>query len=305
MRVLVPFKDVDGRPYSSEVMSGGIERFIKLLDQNFDFVDVHEIVGKDYTRTVLGDVAERSKDYDLVVCNYPNPKFNVELEQRTDAPIAWICHHTAKLAPDHKDVERRMRDFGGTLWMVSDHQRIKWGAKVRGLVPPAYADAVEVEQPDRYAITIGRSDKEPLMLHVLGIEEGFRTIVVTNGERSLWDGTMVNSPHSAVMAMLARASCYVSTWAGENFPITTLEALARGIPVAAISEDGSHASSQFFLRPFFGAVVDKRGAGTAIKSLMRSSDETRREIAHLTQQEFSRGRWLDSIHRFFEEATRK
>lgn len=324
MRVLVPYKDVDGRRYSSPVVSGGIEKCIKNSALIAGVLPV-EIFGTNYEDIVLRDFVTKVKleKPDLVICHYPNKYFNTLLSERINVPIAWICHHTAGLAPDHQDVIRRMNEFvekpQNTLWMVTLHQEAKWRklgltAKVSGYVPSSFVEE-GLPPPSRRvydAITIGRCDqfKDPFKLHRIN-PGSIHTLVMTNHKPSKyetqnlhWGNTIWDLPHSEVMQYLALSGVYFSTWPGETFGQTALEALARGVPVVLSGdEDGTHASQVFLVDRDMGVVApDDKQALSSIMDFMSYGSKARARIADIAKENFNFDWWFKRQMNMIERA---
>jgi hypothetical protein len=217
MKILIPYKDNSGRKFSDPVVSGGIERFIRDVHGAFNDIKIVEItdIYQDPERIALR-VKEESVGCDLIVSNYPNEGLNVRLD--TSIPIAWICHHTAGLDPKWKQVINNMVGFcderKNTLWMVTDHQKKNWEALDRRLVnlvsgtinPSHTKQRIEapVEEIRYEGVTLGRcqKQKDPFMLHRLGSQLGWKTIVMTNEVASEEDYKKANNHWRALQTTL-------------------------------------------------------------------------------------------------------
>ena len=323
MKILCPYKDVDHRPLSSKIISGGIEKAIRnqLL---LEGVEIVEIKGTDYQQTMMVDFVDRVDlvKPDLIICHYPNHYFNTTLSNLIDVPIAWVCHHTAGFAPDYKETITRMNNFvkksKNTLWMVSEYQHEKWTelglkAKVQGYVPSSYVDKRHVPNRRVYdAMTIGRADeaKNPFLLHQLN--QGIVTVVMSNQNKTDYckknlnwthpTTTMWDREYDQVMHHLQYAGVYFSTWAGETFGQTALEALARGVPVVLNGDDERKHASQTFLQTMeFGEVVIDNRFDALVK-YMGLGMASRRRIADATFEKFGLDWWKQKHNYLIERS---
>jgi glycosyltransferase involved in cell wall biosynthesis len=221
-------------------------------------------------------------------------------------------------------VIERMHEFvrkpQNTLWMVAPRQHQRWQkhglrAPVMGYVPSSYCYQRHVPSPPEIdLVTIGRADpaKDPFRVHRIGAEHGLSTLVMSNKNESDYQrandswyssqSTEWDLPHEEVMKRLKKAASFVSTWPGENYPNTVLEALSRGVPVVMFGdEDGRHGGEAMLSSPEHGRVVATDAeAAEAARDLSHAS---RSEIARMTADRFSRKWWLGEMSKFVEGAT--
>jgi hypothetical protein len=318
MRIVVPYRDVDGRSIRDPIVSGGIEKFIRNLSE-LPGVEVFE-TGLNYQETMREGFPEFAEGADLIVSCYPRACFNLALSDLVTAPIMWICNHTAGVAPDWMEAAGRMRihvDRGNSLWMISEYQRRLWSRlsgldlPVEGVVAIDYARPRIPVAPTYDAVTIGRCDplKDPFLLHRVG-RDHLTTTVITNRarteyceENSSWrwpQRTLWDLHHDEVVNELAHASAYLSTWSGETFGIAALEALASGVPLVMVGEDFDHASFHLMASPFHGMVISRSDDIVAAMRTFRLSN--RRQIAERTLEKHSREKWVRQMTDALERA---
>lgn len=330
MRVIVPYKDVDGRPYSSIIISGGIERFIKTMAENIPEVEIFEIKNNDYEQAMLVDFVKEARDCDLAICNYPNRHFNSLLSVRLDIPIAWICHHSAGVAKNWRETVNEMKRFvarpGNSLWMVSRWQHKRWMEcsgpgfpLISGIVAPSFAEVNHWQPRARVydAITVSRCDeiKDPFLLHRICCNH-FSSCVATNSidtpyfkSNQAWrkpQTTNWNLHHSLVLEAISKSSVYVATWPDETYGIAVLEALSLGVPVILLTSGRGHASAEF-LRDGNSVTVDVKdheGVRKAIRELGKYDDKKREKILRDTWKNHGRDAWKNQMYNALKRMTR-
>lgn len=280
MKVLIPFFMTDEHDLDSPHVSGGIERFIQLIYQNFPgevipFYYNEEDRKKRLTTSKLSQAIIQHNP-DVLMVNFDSPTLITNIQETFNIPITWISHTAAggisKIG--HVEMMKTFLENGGTLSMVSPWQYAgmdKLSNRINGIpldlnggyINAAFCSGDEPVYEDlEYDITtIARMNrtKNPYLNHKLSHPNGYHSLILTTTSNlvanenihyykinSHWkhpQETIENLPHSQVMEKLARSRAYFSTCPAETWGITALEALARGLPVIiATDSTDTHAS---------------------------------------------------------------
>lgn len=280
MKILIPFFMTDEHNLDSPYVSGGIERFIQLIYQNFPgevipFYYNEEDRKKRLTTTKLSQaISEHNPD--VLMVNFDSPTLITNIQETFSIPITWISHTAAggisKIG--HVEMMKTFLEKGGTLSMVSPWQYAgmdKLSNRINGIplnlnggfINAAFCSGNEPVYEDlEYDITtIARMNrtKNPYMNHKLSHPNNYHSLILTTTSNLVtsenihyykinqhWTGlqeTIENLPHKDVMEKLARSRVYFSTCPAETWGITALEALARGLPVVVATDTtDTHAS---------------------------------------------------------------
>ena len=287
MKVLIPFFMTDEHDLDSPHVSGGIERFIQLIYQNFPgevipFYYNYEDRKKRRTTTKLSQ-AIIQHDPDVLMVNFDSPTLIGNIRETFNIPIAWISHTAAGgiSKVGHVEMMKEFTESGGTLAMVSPWQyegmdklshRINGGSLDLngGYINAAFCNGDEpvYENLEYDVTTIARMNriKNPYMNHKLSHPNNYHSLILTTTSNLVdaankhyyninqhWahpQETIENLPHKDVMEKLARSRVYFSTCPAETWGITALEALARGVPVVVATDTkDSHASECIPAKP--------------------------------------------------------
>ena len=280
MKILIPFFMTDEHNLDSPHVSGGIERFIQLIYQNFPgeiipFYYNDEDRKKRLTTSKLSHAIIQYNP-DVLMVNFDSPTLIDNIQETFNIPITWISH-TAAGGISKVGHVKMMKDFlekGGTLSMVSPWQYAgmnKLSQRINempldlngGYINAAFCNGDEpvYEDLDYDITTIARMNrtKNPYLNHKLSHPNGYHSLILTTTSNlvasenihyykinSHWkhpQETIENLPHAQVMEKLAKSKAYFSTCPAETWGITALEALARGLPVIVSTDTtDTHAS---------------------------------------------------------------
>ena len=113
MKVLIPFFMTDEHDLDSPHVSGGIERFIQLIYQNFPgevipFYYNDEDRKKRRTTTKLSQAIIQHEP-DVLMVNFDSPTLIGNIRETFNTPIAWISHTAAGGISKVGHVEEVMR----------------------------------------------------------------------------------------------------------------------------------------------------------------------------------------------------
>jgi glycosyltransferase involved in cell wall biosynthesis len=280
MKILIPFFMTDEHNLDSPHVSGGIERFIQLIYQNFPgeiipFYYNDEDRKKRLTNAKLAQAIIHHNP-DVLMVNFDSTALIDKIQDTFNIPIAWISRTAAGGISKvlHVEMMKEFLEKGGTLSMVSPWQYVgmdKLSRRINGIpldlnggyINAAFCNGDEPVYKDlEYDITtIARMNKtkNPYLNHKLSHPNQYRSLILTTTSNlvtsenihyhkinSHWNHpqeTIENLPHAQVMEKLAKSSTYFSTCPAETWGITALEALARGLPVIVSTDTtGTHAS---------------------------------------------------------------
>jgi glycosyltransferase involved in cell wall biosynthesis len=280
MKILIPFFMTDEHDLDSPYVSGGIERFIQLIYQNFPGEVIpfyyNEEDRKKRLTTLKLSQAIIQHNPDVLMVNFDSPTLITNIQDTFNIPIVWVSHTAAggisKIG--HVEMMKNFLEKGGTLAMVSPWQYAgmdKLSRRINGIpldlnggfINSAFCSGDEPVYEDlEYDITtIARMNriKNPYLNHKLSHPNGYHSLVLTTTSNlvasenihyykinSHWkypQETIENLPHKEVMEKLSRSRVYFSTCPAETWGITVLEALSRGLPVVVATDTtDTHAS---------------------------------------------------------------
>ena len=326
MKILLPFQDPYDRPLSHKIVSGGTEQFCKSIKDNFDtrvFTIPFEQINKNtWTRqTDKNEISQNIIDLakgmkaDIIICNFTQAVFNNKTLIESPVPIMFVEHC---IYPITHVIYRwnQAIDKGHSMFLVSKWQEKKYkemaertGQRVlpiAGYVNPSYCKVKPKLVEQEYDCgTIGRCDhrKKPFLLKQMTKGKDIKSLVITSQtqvqsdikyyERNQhWPDTVWDLPYKEVMENISKCKTYFSTWNGETWGITAMEALSCGIPVILNSDkDGDHASEIIPASPNHFKKIprdDKDALVSAIKSFDKID---RKEIQEMTWEKHNLKKW--------------
>jgi len=308
MKILTPYKVQNGVSIHSNIVSGGIEKFIKnaynLIPEIVPVEITEEHRRKNKVKSVLFDAVNREKP-DIIFSNYDENVYTNSL-LKLGIPVILIVHvpliRHIRYLPMLK-ILKEFTDNGGHLYFVSKNQynflsqmsvRL-YGHEienVRGFINPAYAeDSFTVSEKLEYdAVTVGRAEalKNPFWIHKKLKGSDKNSLVVTNSgsflknekhDKYYYDNLKWNYPqetkrdlkHDDVIQHISKAVCYISTCPNESWGISALEALCCGLPLILVTnKSNSHSSAEIAVDTNHYRIVP---SGINKKELIKVIDE--------------------------------
>ena len=322
MKILLPFQDPYNHALTHPVVSGGTEQFCKSIYDNFD-TEVFQIPIEsiDYSikeknkiaRNIINHAEEINAD--VIVSNFAQAIYCGSEIIKSHIPIMIVEHCIYPMASCVGRWNNAI-DSGHSIFLVSKWQENKYRKmaertnqrilSLTGYVNPSYCKVKPKLVEQEYDCgTIGRCDngKAPFKLKTMTKGKDIKSLVITSKtqvqsdikyyERNKdWPDTVWDLPYKEVMKNISKCKTYFSTWPGETWGITSMEALSCGIPVILNSDkDGDHASeiipadeSHYIKIP----KDDKDALAVAIKSF---KDIDRKEIQDMTWEKHSLKNW--------------
>lgn len=282
MKVLTPYKVQNGVSIHSNIVSGGIEKFIKtaynLIPEIIPIEITEEHRRKNKVKSVLLNAINREKP-DMIFSNYDEDTYT-NFFLKMGIPVSLIVHvplirhiRYIKMLKDLKE----FTDNGGHLYFVSRNQyeylsqmsfrlyghKIE---KVKDFINPAYTeDSFVVSKEIEYdAITVGRAEalKNPFWIHKKLKDYNKTSLVITNSgsflrnekhDKYYFDNLNWQYPqetkrdlkHDDVIKHIAKSVCYISTCPDESWGISALEALSCGVPLIIVTnKNHKHSSTE-------------------------------------------------------------
>lgn len=334
MKILMPYIQMDGQPFSSGNITGGIKAFGRMISEFIPDLIVAEITKEDRSHGRSNEVfqqAIRQHKPDLIWVNDIDGYFN-----NTGIPTIQILHEPPVGDIRYMALYKRMQPFidaGGHLYFVSNRQREffkKHHKRITGkelerykenLVRPAHVkDNTTYGFPIFDAVTIGRTDilKDPFWIHKKLDGTNLRSCVLTNTpgqcknpkqneyaeKNSNWNSrerqTIRDLSHDEVLTILSRSGCYISTCPQESWGISALEALTHGVPLILLTDaTGTHSSQEIAAKPEHYRLLRKscktQDLIDTVKFFSALSQSDRIEIATLTKQKHSRANFEEMV----------
>ena len=193
---------------------------------------------------------------------------------------------------------------------------------VSGYINPSYCkQKPKINEVEFDCGTIGRCDngKNPFKLKHMTKGRDVSSLVITSStqlkkdipyynKNKYWDDVVWNEPYDKVIDNIAKCNTYFSTWNGETWGITAMEALSCGIPVILnCDNDGDHASEIIPAHKGHYKMIpnnDKDALYDAIKSF----DVDRKEVQEMTWEKHSLDGWklqfTDAVNRTIDKFNR-
>lgn len=282
MKILLPYISRSGHSITSNVITGGIEKFSQNLYELFgQNIIPLEITKEDRqnrkTREIL-EKAYKKHSPDIVWINDVDSVFELS-QTRWNIPTIKVIHEPLVRDIRYVNMFDRLYKFwkdGGHLYFVSDNQAkffvensirlSKNSAPIyyKGIINSSFADnSYGPNSTILYnAVTIGRTDKlkDPFYIHRKLVSTDVVTCVVTDELKvhnkpiqqkysdihSTWSyprEVKRGLTHKETMKILSQSGCYISTCPNESWGITVMEALCHGVPVILVTDkSGNHSS---------------------------------------------------------------
>lgn len=292
----------DGQKIDSSIITGGTERFARLLYKYIPgIIPVHytdDDAGKRrLPEMIAAAAAEHSAD--LILVNNASTTFTTTLQKYTSTPIALIVHILAdSLSADA--FLKAMERFSGHVAMVSDFQRENWERfadrrkrkrlTVSSIIPPAFIEheTYVTRNHVRDLVTVGRADqyKDPFTLsRRVYIQNKWNpssttsglVLTTSNADKEYLDTSVakfgpsayrINLPHFDVLREISNSRVFLSTWPRETWGIGAMEAISFGLPVIAYHDATNHHASEVVVPKGFIRLTRKSCKGEEFAELM-------------------------------------
>lgn len=343
----MPIISRNGFSLDSKVVTGGIEKVAKNVFGLFSSEIIPVVItGEDrkrkLTRKIFDSaIEEHNPDFlfinDIDACFY-------DAQIKRGIPTIAVMHEPLCGDIRYLDMYKRLHEFldsGGHLYFVSRNQleffkpHIKRVTgrelgEIKGFFRPSHCSGLEEPKEvfDYDAVTVGRTDamKNPFLIHKKLHESPLKTCVVTNEgnfqksktqvkyyeENLKWKApqyTFRGLGHSETMEVLRSSKVFISTMTTESFGITTLEALAHGVPVILFTDkSGNHASE---IIPFSEGHIVKvhksikpRALYSIIRKLSKMDSLERMKISKQTKKKHSKENFKLMLDGMFNERIR-
>lgn len=334
MKILMPYKADRGFDLSEDKVTGGIEKFITDVNNNFDVIPVRlplghsKFNGKNRKQIMAEAVAKYNPD--LIFLN------SIELTGgmvRHGIPIVAIFHigiEKGITLLSSLPALQKLTDEGHHIYFVSEHQhdfwksnseRLKTPFEIKGYINPSYVSVTDNISDIEYDVgTIGRCStwKRPFLLHTKS-KDNLSSLVISTApnESSMqkeldyyqnnlnWSEpqtTIWDLPHAQVIKEISKASVYCSTCPDESYGITSLEALSQGLPIILLCDKSmNHASEYIPASTTHYVKLSNKCSPEEFKSAVESLQVLdRAEIAQMTREKHSLENWKKSIQTIFE-----
>ena len=323
MKILLPFQDPYNRPLSHKIVSGGTEQFMKSIKENFDTV-VYQFPYEQITWSKQSDKKEIAENIvhlaeaykvNVIVSNFAQAVFNNQYIIKSNIPIMFVEHCVYPMAAPIYRWNQAI-DKGHSMFFVSKWQENKYRAMaertgqrvlpIAGYITPSYCkEKPKLVEQEYDCGTIGRCDnkKNPFKLKHMTKGKDIKSLVITSKtqveddikyyERNKdWPDTVWDLPYKEVMKNISKCKTYFSTWNGETWGITAMEALSCGIPVILNSDkDGDHASEIIPADESHYIKIPRDDKDALVKAIKDLKDVDRKEIQDMTWEKHSLKNW--------------
>lgn len=345
MKILLPYSThfevvQTDRSSKGPVITGGIEKFCKDLEDNIDGIIPVCITKEDKenrrTRRVMMD-AIAQHDPDMILFN--NPWWG---KMMTSFNIPLICIMHEPLVRDIRMVElgiilKELNDSGCHIHFVSPNQLdfhrtmakriqdVDFGS-IKGFIRPSFlpADMPYADDSVYDVSTVGRCDNEkaPFLIHQkLRNSSVLNSLVMTNDgvyksstvndyvkDNQHWTAprhTMRGLPHTEVLENIARSKVFCSTWPKESWGITAMEALGCGVPTILMTgKNDTHASELIAAEKSHYIKIDRQCSSlefeTTVREFANMTKNRRDEIAEMTREKHSLINWKSCIDKVID-----
>ena len=323
MKILLPFQDPYNKSLTDPVVSGGTEQFCRSIEDNFE-TEVFPIpfeqiqwpsqkAKNGISRIIIH--AAVGMEADIIICNFAQAVYNNQTIIESPIPIMFVEHCIYPI-PNVIYRWNQAINKGHSMFFVSKWQEKKYREmakrtgqpvlSIAGHINPSYCKVKPKLVEQEYDCgTIGRCDngKNPFKLKHMTKGKDIKSLVITSKtqvnsdikywERNQhWEDTVWDLPYKEVMENIAKCKTYFSTWNGETWGITAMEALSCGIPVILNSDkDGDHASEIIPASPNHFKKIPQNDKDALLKAIKSFDKIDRKEIQEKTWEKHSLEKW--------------
>ena len=271
MKLLLSYKEPEGRKIDDPIVTGGIEYFCKLVYEHFD-VEIYQIPfladsewGIKRKREKSRDIINRADEIgaDVIINNFSHAIYCGSVISKSHIPVMNILHECLPFL----SIISRLNNLSynnHSIFFVSEWQKniyleMAKRAKqelceITDYINPSYCKIkIPVLDNEYECGTIGRCDrqKKPFLLKEMLKDTHIKNLVITNKpflnsdddgkwQRGIenyyekgktYDDVLWNLPYKEVMSNISKCGSYFSTWHSETYGISALEALSCGVPL--------------------------------------------------------------------------
>lgn len=338
MKILLPFQDPYNHALTHPIVSGGTEMFCKSIYDNFN-TTIHQVPYEsiDYSmkdkKKISQDIINHAENIgaDVIISNFAQAIYCGSEIIKSHIPIMIVEHCVYPMASCITRWNNAI-DNGHSVFWVSKWQEKKYKkmaertnqrvVPITGYVNPSYCkQKPQINETEYDCGTIGRCDsgKNPFKLKHMTKGRDVSSLVITSStqlkkdipyynKNKDWDDVVWNEPYDKVIDNIAKCNTYFSTWNGETWGITAMEALSCGVPVILnCDNDGDHASEIIPAHKGHYKMIpnnDKDALYDAIKSF----DVDRKEVQEMTWEKHSLDGWklqfADAVNRTIDKFNR-
>tara|TARA_B100001063_G_C16754646_1_gene552384 strand:- start:152 stop:1192 length:1041 start_codon:yes stop_codon:yes gene_type:complete len=338
MKILLPFQDPYNHALTHPIVSGGTEMFCKSIYDNFN-TTVYQVPYEsiDYSmkdkKKISQDIINHAENIgaDVIISNFAQAIYCGSEIIKSHIPIMIVEHCVYPMASCITRWNNAI-DNGHSVFWVSKWQEKKYKkmaertnqrvVPITGYVNPSYCkQKPQINETEYDCGTIGRCDsgKNPFKLKHMTKGRDVSSLVITSStqlkkdipyynKNKDWDDVVWNEPYDKVIDNIAKCNTYFSTWNGETWGITAMEALSCGVPVILnCDNDGDHASEIIPAHKGHYKMIpnnDKDALYDAIKSF----DVDRKEVQEMTWEKHSLDGWklqfADAVNRTIDKFNR-
>lgn len=338
MKILLPFQDPYNHALTHPIVSGGTEMFCKSIYDNFD-TTVHQVPYEsiDYSmkdkKKISQDIINHAENIgaDVIISNFAQAIYCGSEIIKSHIPIMIVEHCVYPMSSCITRWNNAV-DNGHSVFWVSKWQEKKYKkmaertnqrvVPITGYVNPSYCkQKPQMNETEYDCGTIGRCDsgKNPFKLKHMTKGRDVSSLVITSStqlkkdipyynKNKDWDDVVWNEPYDKVIDNIAKCNTYFSTWNGETWGITAMEALSCGVPVILnCDNDGDHASE---IIPAHKGHYKKipNNDKDALYDAIKSFDVDRKEVQEMTWEKHSLDGWklqfADAVNRTIDKFNR-
>ena len=337
MKILLPFQDPYNRPLTYPIISGGTEMFMKSIKENFDTVvyqfPYEQITWKKQSdkKEIAENIVHLAEAYkvDVIVSNFAQAVFNNQHLIKSNIPIMFVEHCIYSMATPIYRWNQGI-DRGHSMFFVSKWQERKYKEMaertnqrvlpISGYINPSYCKVKPKMVEQEYDCgTIGRCDngKAPFKLKSMTKGRDIKSLVITSKtqvesdikyyERNKnWDDVVWDKPYKEVMENISKCKTYFSSWPGETWGITAMEALSCGIPIILNSDkNGDHASEIIPADKSHYVKIPKDDKDALVKAIKSFENVNRKEIQEMTGEKHNRKKWKSDFANAIDKTIEK